>query len=912
MPGRRTSLRRSRFVVGPVLVALVSALPGSALATTEVIGVDVELPRGVRIEGMITDPDGDPVAGAFVSACTLETCERGDETDPDGSFSIRGLWPDTYQVHVQTPEISDLLEAWYTAGGPVDEQGDADDVDATGADVTGVDLQLATGHRISGTVTIVGVGTRAGLEVRATGPSSEGGLTASNGTFTIRGLRDGEYTLDVVVPDHQDGLGGPVVGGGVGDPQDDGSIVTVDGADITGQAITTPRGQRMSGRLSGSGAPGGRVYAQSGATERSALLGPGGDWLLRGLRPGAYDLTFQAAVVNEGLDSVFPLGYWDGGGALAVDPDDATTITVGGSDLTGRDASVPQGATVHGTVRDLDGRGVPGAYVLLCADGLGCVADVTDTDGAWSLARVRPGSYRIQAWSGVHPGGWYGVAGYAEDEAHSASISVGTANVGPIGIVVPDGGTMQGAVTSPNDEPVDRIDVSSLGEGGIPPVAPGQAITAQEGTYTVFGLHPGWWSVAFTPPDDSDLLPGYFDHTAVDGYAADPDDASEILIEGPAGLSYVPTSPQRVVDSRTPTGLSGALLDGVPQAFAVAGVGSIPDDAWAVTGNVTIVGQTSAGYLSIGPTMSSTPTSSTLNAPKGDVRANNVTLPLDEFGELAAVFKGASGSRAHLLVDITGYFVPGEAAATYDTLAPTRILDTRPGQAFRSGTPRSLHVAGTHGIPSGAVAITGNLTVAGQSSGGYLSVTPTPQANPTSSTLNVPVGDIRANGFTARLSGTGTLSVVWKGASGSTADVLLDVTGYYLDEPGGLLFYPVSPGRVLDTRSPAWATMLTGTFRSGTARTLQVGGHAFLPATVSAVTGNLTVVAQTAGGYVSVTPTATSSPTTSTINVRSGDTRANGVTVPVGGGDDLGLVFKSSSGARTHLILDLTGYFAPG
>ena len=40
-------------------------------------------------------------------------------------------------------------------------------------------------------------------------------------------------------------------------------------------------------------------------------------------------------------------------------------------------------------------------------------------------------------------------------------------------------------------------------------------------------------------------------------------------------------------------------------------------------------------------------------------------------------------------------------------------------------------------------------------------------------------------------------------------------------------------------------------------------------------------------------------------------TRANGVTAPVGGGDDLGLVYKSSSGARTHLILDLTGYFAP-
>jgi hypothetical protein len=75
------------------------------------------------------------------------------------------------------------------------------------------------------------------------------------------------------------------------------------------------------------------------------------------------------------------------------------------------------------------------------------------------------------------------------------------------------------------------------------------------------------------------------------------------------------------------------------------------------------------------------------------------------------------------------------------------------------------------------------------------------------------------------------------------------------------------------------------------------------------VTGNLTVTAQTQGGYVSITKTKTNAPTVSTINFPSGDTRANGVTVPLDGNDDIHLVYKSSSGATTHLLLDVTGYF---
>ena len=82
-----------------------------------------------------------------------------------------------------------------------------------------------------------------------------------------------------------------------------------------------------------------------------------------------------------------------------------------------------------------------------------------------------------------------------------------------------------------------------------------------------------------------------------------------------------------------------------------------------------------------------------------------------------------------------------------------------------------------------------------------------------------------------------------------------------------------------------------------------------MPVNATAIAGNLTVVNQTRGGYISMTQVATNSPATSTLNFPAGDVRANGVTGPMTDpAGTIGLVYKASSGT-THMILDLTGYF---
>ena len=54
----------------------------------------------------------------------------------------------------------------------------------------------------------------------------------------------------------------------------------------------------------------------------------------------------------------------------------------------------------------------------------------------------------------------------------------------------------------------------------------------------------------------------------------------------------------------------------------------MPANATAVTGNLTVTQQTSLGFLFIGPVAANNPTSSTLNFPLGDDRANAVTVAL--------------------------------------------------------------------------------------------------------------------------------------------------------------------------------------------------------------------------------------------------------------------------------------------
>ncbi len=202
-----------------------------------------------------------------------------------------------------------------------------------------------------------------------------------------------------------------------------------------------------------------------------------------------------------------------------------------------------------------------------------------------------------------------------------------------------------------------------------------------------------------------------------------------------------------------------------------------------------------------------------------------------------------------MILDVTGLYADGSGSGFFP-ISPVRILDTRttPGAAFRANLAQSIQVAGRLSIPSDATAISANLTATNVTRSGYVSVTTEATNSPSTSTLNLAAGDTRANGLTIPLASDGTIAAVYKAPSGS-ADLILDVTGYYSNDPDGLLFHPLNPGRYVDTRQPlgpgGYLNGLTGP-QGTTPRSVQVNGHYGVPADAQAVTGNLTVTAQTA------------------------------------------------------------------
>jgi hypothetical protein len=373
--------------------------------------------------------------------------------------------------------------------------------------------------------------------------------------------------------------------------------------------------------------------------------------------------------------------------------------------------------------------------------------------------------------------------------------------------------------------------------------------------------------------------------------------------------TYHAITPTRVLDTRNGTGgLSGPFTNHAARTFTVSG---IPAGATAVTGNLTVTGQTSGGYLYIGPVATNNPGSSTLNFPAGDDRANAVTVALGAGSTLSITFVAPSnGPTAQAIFDLTGYFTPDTSGATYHALSPARVLDTRNGTGGLSG-PFTNHAARTFtvsGVPSNATAVTGNLTVTGQTSGGYLFIGPAATTNPTSSTLNFPAGDDRANAVTVAVGAGVTLSITFVAPNnGPTAQAIFDVTGYFTQDMSGAVYIPLSPTRALDTRNGTGG--LSGPFTNHAARTFTVSG---VPARAIAVTGNLTVTGQTSGGYLFIGSAATTDPTTSTLNFPAGDDRANAVTVQLGSGSTLSITFVApSNGPTAQAIFDLTGYFSP-
>jgi hypothetical protein len=148
-------------------------------------------------------------------------------------------------------------------------------------------------------------------------------------------------------------------------------------------------------------------------------------------------------------------------------------------------------------------------------------------------------------------------------------------------------------------------------------------------------------------------------------------------------------------------------------------------------------------------------------------------------------WSASASDVVNVIFDVTGYFSNATTGATYHALTPGRVLDSRTGLGaglFHSRTKQSFAVSGLYGVPADAVAVTGNVTVVGQTRGAYVTIAPslTSGVQPSTSTINFPLGDIRANGVTVALGAGGKLDAMyWSASASDVVNVIFDVTGYF-------------------------------------------------------------------------------------------------------------------------------------
>jgi hypothetical protein len=92
-------------------------------------------------------------------------------------------------------------------------------------------------------------------------------------------------------------------------------------------------------------------------------------------------------------------------------------------------------------------------------------------------------------------------------------------------------------------------------------------------------------------------------------------------------------------------------------------------------------------------------------------------------------------------------------------------------------------------IPAGATGVSLNVTVVNSSANGFVSIRPGDALGaPSTSNVNFDAGDIVANAVAVRLPTTGVdagkIEITYDayGALGATADILIDIVGYYVGD----------------------------------------------------------------------------------------------------------------------------------
>jgi hypothetical protein len=409
-------------------------------------------------------------------------------------------------------------------------------------------------------------------------------------------------------------------------------------------------------------------------------------------------------------------------------------------------------------------------------------------------------------------------------------------------------------------------------------------------------------------------------------------------------LGYTPVTPCRIVDTRN----SGGIINATTlRNFHVFGSGvTIGAQGGNPYGCPSPLGEPLAAHINVvavDPTGKGNLQAFPLGAGPGAgliVNYNAIDTNLANAGTVKSITGGGPDitvtsrvSSVHAVIDVLGYYYPA-GDLTYTPVTPCRIVDTRnAGGIINATAERDFYVYG----PGSVIGPQGGKSAGCPSPGGepyaahinVVAVDPTGKGNLQAYPLGAGSGAgliVNYNAIDTNLANAGTVKSVTGGGPDitvssrvSSVHAVIDVLGYYYPA-GDLMYTPVAPCRIVDTRNTSAGIIAASTqrdfnvFGSGGTISSQGGTSAGCPSPLGeplAAHINLVAVDPTGKGNLQAFPLGAGPGAGLIVNYNAIDTNlANAGTVKsvAGGGPDITVTSRVSS---VHAVIDVLGYYYP-